>query len=174
VLVTGAGPIGLLAAMMSVQRGLETHVFDRATDGTKPRLVVDLGARYHSGEIAALADLKPDVVIECTGASAVVLEVMELTGALGIVCLAGVSSGGHALRLDVGLLNRTMVLENDVVFGTVNANRRHYEDAAASLARADATWRSRLITRRVPLQRWSDALRREPGDVKVVIDFEQR
>ncbi|MCC2655682.1 MAG: tdh 1 [Panacagrimonas sp.] len=174
VLVTGAGPIGLLAAMMSVQRGLETHVFDRTSDGLKPRLVDDLGARYHTGELSSLADLKPDVVIECTGASAVVLEAIELTGPLGITCLAGVSSGGHALNLDVGLLNRTMVLENDVVFGTVNANRRHYENAAASLARADATWRSRLITRRVPLWQWRDALRREPGDVKVVIDFENR
>ena len=174
VLVTGAGPIGLLAAMMAAQRGLETHVFDRTVDGMKPRLVHDLGARYHSGDISRLADLKPDVVIECTGASAVVLEVIELTGPLGIVCLAGVSSGGHALKLDVGLLNRTMVLENDVVFGTVNANRRHYENAAASLGRADAAWRSRLITRRVPLRQWSDALRREPDDVKVVIDFEKR
>src|SRR3954464_3711484 len=33
VLVTGAGPIGLLAALMAVQRGLTVHVLDRVTDG---------------------------------------------------------------------------------------------------------------------------------------------
>ena len=44
VLVTGAGPIGLLAAMLGVQRGLEVHVLDRSTDGPKPELVGALGA----------------------------------------------------------------------------------------------------------------------------------
>ena len=56
-----------------------------------------------------------------------------------------------------------MVLDNDVVFGTVNANRRHYEMAADALARADKRWLGRLITRRVPLERWSEALERRRG-----------
>jgi hypothetical protein len=47
-LVTGAGPIGLLAALLAVQRGLETHVLDVVTEGPKPRLVRDLGATYHA------------------------------------------------------------------------------------------------------------------------------
>jgi threonine dehydrogenase-like Zn-dependent dehydrogenase len=63
------------------------------------------------------------------------------------------------------------VLENNVVFGSVNANRRHYEQAAAALARADAGWLDRLITRRVPLARWAEALAPAPYDVKVVITF---
>jgi threonine dehydrogenase-like Zn-dependent dehydrogenase len=64
-----------------------------------------------------------------------------------------------------------MVLENDAMFGSVNANRRHYEAAAAALAAADVEWLRRLITRRVPLSRWPAAFRREPDDVKVVLDF---
>lgn len=64
-----------------------------------------------------------------------------------------------------------MVLENDVVFGSVNANRRHYELAAEALARADRAWLERLITRRLPLDRWREALERRPDDVKEVIDF---
>lgn len=171
VLVTGAGPIGLLAALMSVQRGFETHVMDRAAAGPKPQLVADLGAHYHGDTLGGLHDLKPDIVIECTGASPVVLEAMNLTGPQGIVCLAGVSSGGRTFDMDVGMLNRSMVLENDVVFGTVNANRRHYEMAAESLSRADPQWRARLITRRVPLDRWNEAFERGTDDVKVVIDF---
>jgi glucose 1-dehydrogenase len=58
-----------------------------------------------------------------------------------------------------------------VVFGSVNANRRHYEQAAAALAGADRGWLAGLITRRVPLDRWPEALQRQPGDVKTVIDF---
>ncbi len=69
------------------------------------------------------------------------------------MCLTGISSGGHRIELDAGVLNRDIVLENDVVFGSVNANRRHYEAAAAALAAADRAWLERLITRRVPLGR---------------------
>jgi glucose 1-dehydrogenase len=170
VLVTGAGPIGLLAALMSRQRGLEADVLDRVTDGPKPELVRALGASYYIDIAAALARA-PDVAIECTGAGALVFEVMKGTTPSGIVCLTGVSSGGRKLSLDVGSLNQTMVLENDVVFGTVNANRRHYEAAALALAQADREWLAGLITRKVSLDRWQDAFNRKPQDVKVVIEF---
>jgi glucose 1-dehydrogenase len=62
-----------------------------------------------------------------------------------------------------------MVLENDVMFGSVNANRRHYEDAAEALGNADRDWLRALITRRVPLDRWQEVLERKPDDVKVVV-----
>jgi hypothetical protein len=68
-------------------------------------------------------------------------------------------------------LNKTLVLENNVVFGTVNANMRHYRGAVEALARADRSWLSALITRRVPLARWADALKRGPLDVKPVIEL---
>lgn len=172
VLVTGAGPIGLLAALMGRQRGLEVHVFDRVDDGSKPALARELGAHYHAGEIASLRGLEPDIVIECTGASAIVLDVLGATARSGIICLAGVSSGAREIRMDVARLNQTIVLENDVVFGTVNANRRHYEAAVEALAAADPAWLARLVSRRVPLARWHEAFERRPGDVKVIVDFE--
>jgi threonine dehydrogenase-like Zn-dependent dehydrogenase len=170
-LVTGAGPIGLLAALLATQRGLAVHVYDRVRDGVKPRLVRELGATYHAGELSSLDGLHPDVVIECTGASPVVVDALARTAALGIVCLSGVSSGHRKIALDVAGLNRDMVLENDIVFGTVNANRRHYELGAEALAKADRAWLERLITRRVPLSRWQDAFERHDDDVKVVLEF---
>jgi threonine dehydrogenase-like Zn-dependent dehydrogenase len=169
-LVTGAGPVGLLAALMASQRGSEVHVLDRHDDGPKPKLVRDLGATYHTGDLGTLA---PDIVIECTGAGSVVLDAMSRTSPDGIVCLAGVSSGGHKLQFDVGELNRSMVLQNDVVFGSVNANRRHYAAAAEALAKADKRWLTGLITRRVPLARWPEAFERRDNDVKTIIDFTQ-
>jgi glucose 1-dehydrogenase len=169
-LVTGAGPIGLLAALLSVERGLETHVVDIIKDGPKPALVRDLGAQYHSNGVGNLG-FAPDVVIECTGVSSVLVDVLDIAAPDGIVCLAGVSSGGHKLPLDLGLVDRNLVLHNTVVFGSVNANRAHYLAAADALARADQAWLARLVTRRVPLARFADALVRRPDDVKVVIDF---
>jgi threonine dehydrogenase-like Zn-dependent dehydrogenase len=169
VLVTGAGPIGLLAALLAVQRGYEVHVLDQVTDGPKPELVRALGGTYHAGDASAAG--KVDIVVEATGAGPVVAQALRGTTRNGIVCLTGVSSGGRPLDFDIGGFNRDVVLENDVVFGTVNANRRHYEAAADALAKADRGWLRSLITRRVPLDRWQEALERSPDDVKVVVEL---
>jgi threonine dehydrogenase-like Zn-dependent dehydrogenase len=170
VLVTGAGPIGLLAALLARQRGYDVTVLDRAKDGPKPDLVRDLGGSYHSDSVQDV-DPPPDIILEATGVSQVVLDAMSHTGANGIVCLTGISSGGHAISLDAGDLNRQIVLENDLIFGSVNANRRHYQAAAEALAKADNEWLERLITRRIPLDRWHDALAREEHDIKVVVEL---
>jgi threonine dehydrogenase-like Zn-dependent dehydrogenase len=169
VVVTGAGPIGLLAALIGVQRGLEVHVFDQVTSGVKPDLVRALGASYHTGKIEDACP-NPDVVLECTGVGSLVFDAMEHLGPGGVACLTGVSGGKHALRVDASMLNRSMVLENQAVVGSVNANRRHYEAAAAALTAADHSWLQGLVTRRVPLEHWSEALERKPDDVKVVIE----
>jgi threonine dehydrogenase-like Zn-dependent dehydrogenase len=171
VLVTGAGPVGLLAAMIGRQHGFEVHVLDRVTAGPKPGLVADLGAIYHSEGPTQIGTLKPDVIIECTGADALVMQAITAAGRDSIVCLAGVSSGGRKVGFDVGGFNRRAVLGNDVVFGSVNANRSHYQSAAEALAKADPAWLSRLISRRVPLDSWQEAFVRQPDDVKVVLEF---
>jgi threonine dehydrogenase-like Zn-dependent dehydrogenase len=171
-LVTGAGPIGLLAALMGRQRGLAVHVLDRVTDGPKPKLVEDLGAKYYTGTIGELG-FAPDVVIECTGSAAVLRDCLLLLNSGGILCMVGSSAHRQDALLDVGALNRAMVLGNTVAFGVVNAHRRHYEQAAEAIRRGDRTWLSGLITRREPLADWRAAFERQPGDVKVVIDFSE-
>ncbi|HUY86051.1 MAG TPA: glucose 1-dehydrogenase [Acidimicrobiales bacterium] len=170
VVVTGAGPVGLMAALMGVQRGMEVHVIDQVTDGPKPALVAELGAKYHTGLIEDACP-SPDVVIECTGAGSLVFDAMEHIAAGGVLCLTGVSAKGRTIGVDAGELNRYMVLENEAVVGSVNANRSHYEAGAKSLRSADPKWLEKLITRRVPLQSWQDALDRKPDDVKVVIEI---
>ena len=170
VLVTGAGPIGLLAALLGAQRGLDVHVLDQFPSGPKPDLVAAVGARYHSEGLRDLA-LGSDVIIECTGAGSVVLEVIASSAPDGIVCLTGVSSGGRTIPVDPEGLNRSLVLENDVVFGSVNANRRHWEAGAHALGRADPAWLEAILSRREPLERWEAAIRPEATDVKVVLEL---
>jgi threonine dehydrogenase-like Zn-dependent dehydrogenase len=168
--ITGAGPIGLLAALLSVQRGLETHVFDQVATGLKPDLVAALGAHYHTGPIEAAVE-SPDVVIECTGVGMLVFDAIDHVAPGGVVCLTGVSPMGRNLEIDAGMVNRSMVLQNECVVGSVNANKRHYEAAAAALAAADKDWLAKLITRRVPIENFADALNRQPDDVKVVLEI---
>jgi threonine dehydrogenase-like Zn-dependent dehydrogenase len=168
--VTGAGPVGLLAALLGVQRGLEVHVFDQVTSGPKPALVADLGATYHSDTLTD-SGIQGDVLVECTGVASVIVEALSGGAIDAITCLTGVSTPGKQEDLDIGALNRSWVLRNDVVFGSVNANRRHYDAAAKALAAADPAWLGRLITRRVPLARYADAFARGEDDVKVVLDL---
>jgi glucose 1-dehydrogenase len=94
VLVVGSGPIGLLAALLGVQRGLEVHVLDRVTTGPKPALVADLGATYHTGTLAKTVD-HADVIVECTGVGELVLDAIAKAAPDSIVCLTGVSSAGR-------------------------------------------------------------------------------
>ncbi len=166
-LVTGAGTVGLMAALLGTQRGLEVHVFDRNDAGPKPELARSLGANYHLKYPAK--DF--DVVIECTGAPSVIAQAVAGCTPDGIVCFAGLGPEHSGAKFDVAALNQSLVLENRVLFGSVNANRRHYEAAANALERADRAWLERVITSRLPLEAWQEAYQRRENDVKTVIVF---
>jgi glucose 1-dehydrogenase len=171
-LITGAGTIGLLAALLGVQRGLEVHVLDRVEDGIKPELVDALGATYHTTDAETIEKLAPpDIVVEATGVPKLVFDVMQHNASAAVVCLTGVSPTGRDISIDAGQLGRDIVLENDVIFGSVNANLGHYELAARALASAERGWLERLITRRVPLAQFEEALDSRPDDVKVVLEL---
>ena len=169
VLVTGAGPIGLLAAAVASLAGYEVHVLDRVETGLKPELVRALGATYHSGSVLDLG-FEPDVIVECTGVGSVIAESIQKIGAGGVVCLTGVGAGGVASRA-IADIAAAAVLKNNVMVGSVNANKRHWYKANDRLARLDRKWLSRLITRYEKPENFKQALERKPDDIKVVIQF---
>jgi threonine dehydrogenase-like Zn-dependent dehydrogenase len=156
---------------MGVQRGLDVHVLDHNDSLLKRRVVEGIGATYHTEDLDHLDGLDPDILMECSGAPSVVRDALGRTAACGILCLVGITAPGHDFDVDIGSFNRTMVVDNDTVFGSINANRAHYEMAGEALARADKTWLNRLITRREPVEQWTASLERQPDDIKVIIDF---
>lgn len=171
--IAGAGPIGLLAAMLGRQRHLEVHVVDVVADGPKPGLVADLGATYHQGDLGeVLAELDVDVVIETTGLSALIDSAFREVDPYGIVVLLGMHSPQPDDDVDLASGGKNLVLNNGVVIGSVNANVKHWEAAAEGLGRADHDWLRSLITRTVPLSRAREALEHQDGDVKVVVDLQ--
>jgi len=172
VLVTGAGPIGLLAALIGVQKGLEVHVLDRVTSGPKVDLVKSLGATYHPTSVQKVG-FEPDIIIECTGVGQVIHDSIVQVGAGGTVCLTGVGRGTAASGAPVGDLAAAAVLRNNVLVGSVNANKRHWYKAGEILARADRAWLAGLITRRERPENFAKALERRPDDIKVVIQFSE-
>jgi threonine dehydrogenase-like Zn-dependent dehydrogenase len=171
VLITGAGPIGLLGAL-GKQLGLDVHVLARTESGPKPELVRALGATYHSCSVANLG-FEPDVIMECTSVGQVISELLLKIGASGVVCLTGVGHGGAVPKIPTANVASAAVLKNNVFFGSVNANKRHWFKGAESLARADRSWPGRLITRRERPENFTQALTRNSEDIKVVIQFSE-
>ncbi len=172
VLVTGAGPIGLLAALAARSHGLEVHVLDRMESGPKPDLVRALGATYHSTSVKEVG-FEPDAIVECTGVGQVIADSIQAIGSNGIVCLTGVGHGGVVTAEACADIAAAAVLKNNVIVGSVNANKRHWYRAGNLLARADRKWLSGLITRREKPESFQHALDRKPDDIKVVIQFSE-
>jgi glucose 1-dehydrogenase len=165
-LVLGAGPIGLLAAMLGVQRGLEVHVVDRAGSGPKPRQARALGAIYHTSPGDARGAF--DAVVECCGE--LISEAIARTAPAGAACLV---SGGSGPANTMGLaeLSRHLVSKNKVIIGTINSNRQHFQAAHEALLKADRGWLEGLLTEHVPLHAWQSAFTAGPENVKTIIRF---
>ncbi|MGB6838061.1 MAG: glucose 1-dehydrogenase [Dehalococcoidia bacterium] len=179
-IVLGAGPIGLLAAMLLRLEGIEVHIYNRSERKVKRDVTESIGANYISAEESPLAhelaeEIGPvDIVVEATGFSPLAFDAMDIVGPNGIVCLTGVSGGSRTLEVSADHLNLEMVLMNKVVFGTVNANRRQFESGVGHLQEIEARWPgvlSRMITRRLPMEHFAEAVQRSPQDVKTVLEI---
>lgn len=180
-LVFGLGTIGILAAMLLRLRGLDVHLYSRTShDSLAARLIGEIGVHYvNSDDVAHPSGLRgviprPDIMIEATGAARVAAEAMTLIEPNAVLCLLSVTPASDRIQLDVAELNQRIVLGNGVVFGSVNSGRRHFERAIQDLQRAEAEWpgfASRLITRRVPFERASDAFDAREDDIKVLVEL---
>jgi glucose 1-dehydrogenase len=176
-LVLGAGPVGLLGAMVLVASGYETVVYSREPEGkAKGSLVHSLGASYISAASQPIESLAEktgefDFVIEAVGVAPVMMTAARALAANGIVALTGIPAEGATAEINVGHSLRDMVLRNQVVFGTVNAGRRDYVGAIQLLEQFmilfPGTVRT-LITRRCPLREASTMLIHRDGIKNVV------
>lgn len=116
--------------------------------GTDREIVGGVHGEAPEGEerlVRLAEETEPDIIVECTGVAQLVVDAMQHNAPGAVVCLTGVAPQ-RTLSIDVGALNNEMVLENDVVFGSVNANGRHFEQAGEALRKADRSWLERLIT----------------------------
>ncbi|MEE8518179.1 MAG: glucose 1-dehydrogenase [Dehalococcoidia bacterium] len=178
--VLGAGPVGLLAGTLLRLEGIDVYFYDTAERGLKSEFAECIGANFiwarerkldHelTDEIGAV-----DIVVEATGFSPLAFDAMDIVAPNGIVCLTGISGGSRQLEVSADHLNLEMVLSNKVVFGTVNAHRRHFESGVRPLQEIEMRWPgllSRMITRRLPLTDFARAFETSPGHVKSIVEM---
>jgi glucose 1-dehydrogenase len=178
--VLGAGPVGLLGAMVLAKEGFRTFVYSQEPKPSpKASLVEAIGATYVSGKDTSLEQLAAlvgniDLVYEATGASSVSFQLMELLGTNGVFIFTGVPGRKGPIELDADLLMRNLVLKNQIVYGTVNANRDAFESAIADLAVFTKKWPEAvrlLITKRYTMEEHRDLLLGKAGGIKNVIDI---
>ncbi len=159
--VLGGGPVGLLAAAVLRVRGLRTVVVGREPEtDVRARIAKQLGAEYVSVANSSLLDLPkligpPDLVIEATGSARVVFDAMEILGPNGVLCLLSVTGGGGMNEEPIERINQLIVLGNQVVFGSVNANPRHFAMGVKDFVAIERKWPgvlSQLLTNRIPWQ----------------------
>ncbi|GAC1399127.1 MAG: glucose 1-dehydrogenase [Ktedonobacteraceae bacterium] len=150
-IVLGAGPVGLLGAMVFVASGFETYVYSRTqVPNPKADLVEAIGATYISTEITSVEQLAKqigtiDLIFEATGASHLAFDLMRVLGTNAIFVFAGVPDPTPPINVDTGLVILNHVVKNQVIVGTVNADKAAFESAIRDLG--------------IFKQRWPQALR---------------
>jgi glucose 1-dehydrogenase len=165
-LVLGAGAIGMLATYLLRLEGLEVWTVARGpADSPKGELVAASGARY-----VCVADRTPgalaeetggfDVVVEAAGDAQVMLDAIGHLRRNGVACLLGIDGRAQRVSIEGRVLARDAVVENRVLFGSVNAHRVDWQAAVADLDRIRERWPEELeafVGLRAPLDRFEDA-----------------
>ncbi len=173
--VLGAGPVGILGAMLFHSRGFETWVYSRAPEANVA-IVKEVGARFVSSlevpprEFLDLAG-NVDVVYEAMGAPQTAFDFLECLGANGVFVFTGVPPVAENLTLDLHRLLFRMIVRNQVIMGTVNAGPDAFEAAIRDLEAFHTCWpravRS-LISGRYPLEAFHEAIH-DPGIKNVLV-----
>ena len=142
----GAGPVGLLGAMALLVRGFKTWVYSReAASSERAGWVEKVGAQYICSSELPVGELAKrvgnvDLIYEATGSAGLAFAAMPAIGANGIFIFTGVPGRETEVTLDGQRIMRDLVLENQVLYGTVNAGPPAFEAAIADLAKFEARW----------------------------------
>jgi threonine dehydrogenase-like Zn-dependent dehydrogenase len=180
-LVAGLGPVGLLAAMVLRLRGGEVYGMDVVDANTaRPKWLSSIGGSYIDGRAvpADQVDKKicpMDFILDASGIAQLEFNLLDALAVNGIYVLTGIPGGDRTLQIPGAELIRQLVLENQVMLGSVNAARGHFQMAADDLAQAHLHWGAQiasLITHRYPWDQFARVMDQHPSDaIKEVIEW---
>jgi threonine dehydrogenase-like Zn-dependent dehydrogenase len=169
-LVTGAGTIGTIVTCLLRLDGVEVVT---ASIEPSSAVVEATGAEYVSTADADIAGLgRFDLVVECAGDAHLTAAALRLLDRSGIACILGIDGRDQSVPVDGRTLGVDFVLENRVLFGSVNARRSDWDAAVSSLDAIRRRWPGaieQLIGLRVPLDRFEDALAFRGGKAALVV-----
>ncbi len=180
-LVAGLGPIGLLAALILRLRGAQVFGLDIVdSDSARPAWLEHIGGQYIDGRQVQIDQMNRQIgpvelLFESTGVASLEFNLLDALGPNGVYVLTGIPGGERPLQIPGAELIRQLVLDNQVMIGSVNAARDHYQMAVDDLAQARLQWGDhvrKLITHRHPYTDFESALHDHPADeIKSVIEW---
>ena len=183
-LVAGLGPVGLLGALALRLRGADVYGLDIVDkDSPRARWLMDIGGHYIDGrEISAdhVDDaIGPmDIILEAAGIARLDFELIDALAINGAFVLTGIPGGDRPIQVSGAELMRRFVLKNQIMIGSVNASRDHFQSAVNDLSAARVRWGDlvgKLITHRYAYQDFLKAFRdHQDGEIKAVIDWTRR
>lgn len=180
-LVAGLGPIGLLAALALVQRGAVVYgldVVDAAS--TRPKWLTLIGGKYLDGREVQADQVEKqvgamEIIFESTGVAALEFNLLDALAPNGLYVLTGIPGGDRPLEVSGSHLIRQLVLDNQLMVGSVNAARDHYQMAVDDLEMSDLLWGDhvdKLISHRFAYNDFQAAFNQPLQDaIKVVIEW---
>jgi threonine dehydrogenase-like Zn-dependent dehydrogenase len=176
--VLGAGPVGILGAMALLVNGFRTFVYSRSAEpNPKAALVNSIGAKYISAETTPPAEFakqvgKIDLVYEALGVAKISFEVLKVLGLNGVFVFTGIPPHKPAIPVEADSLMRQIVLMNQAIIGTVNADRPAFENAIRHLGIFKQRWPDairKVITGRHPLENYRELLLGKATGIKNII-----
>ncbi len=182
-LVAGLGPIGLLGAMVLRLAGAEVYGLDIVDANTaRPQWLTKIGGYYVDGRKIPVDQVDDtigamDVILEAAGIPSLDFNLMDAMTTDGVYVLTGIPGDSRPVQVDGGKLMRQMVLNNQLMFGSVNAARDHFQMAVDDLEHAHLLWGDhvdKLITDHFPPSDFSAALsHHDPDEIKVVLEWDK-
>ena len=180
-LVAGLGPVGLLAAMVLQLRGGEVYGLDVVDANTaRPKWLGEIGGTYIDGREVPADQVEKkigamDLVLDASGIAELEFNLLDALALNGVYVLTGIPGGDRPLQIPGAELVRQLVLDNQVMLGSVNAARGHFQMAADDLAQAHLRWGSLiagLVTHRYSLDRFAGLMdHHQPDAIKEVIEW---
>lgn len=175
-LVAGTGAIGMLAALLLRTRGWEVTAIDRHDSTTRAASLLSRAGADHvdvQSGTAALGSAVFDLVVEATGSAELDVSLFDVLAPNAVLVLTGIPDAAAAPAGPLGARLRKLVLANQAVVGSVNANRTHFARAVEDLQRFEAAWpglAAGLIGERRPWEEYAQLFgTRSPGAIKSVL-----
>lgn len=180
-LVAGLGPVGLLAALVLRLRGGDVYGLDVVDESSaRPEWLKQIGGHYLDGRKVPAGEIGKaagpmELIFEATGIAALEFNLLDALSLNGAYVLTGIPGGNRALQIPGAELIRQLVLDNQLMLGSVNAARGHYQMAADDLEQAHLRWGklvAGLITHRYSRDQAAGPLaHHQPDAIKEVVEW---
>ena len=179
--VLGAGPVGILGAMALQVNGFKTFVYSRSKKPNyKADLLESVGVEYLSSEDVTVDELAKcvgsiDLIYEAVGVPAITFDVLRVLGINGIYVMTGIPAPKAPIPVAASEIMRNVVLKNQAIVGTVNADGDAFASAIHDLGTFNKRWPKavrQLITGRFKPEDYRELLVGKASGIKNVISFE--